>query len=97
MKVVFSELFKGDLLAASERYEAISPRLAEDFSGRVKAAVRTILRWEGGDHVGPHGYPCRRCHPFPYLLCYQIEGGTLYVLGLVHERRNPDHLKKRLQ
>jgi hypothetical protein len=68
----------------------------QDFKERVKAAVRTIVRWEGGDHVGPHGYPCRRCHPFPYLLYYQIDAGVLCVLGLVHERRHPNYLKKRL-
>jgi hypothetical protein len=30
------------------------------------------------------------------LLYYKIEGETVYVLGLVHERRHPDFLKKRL-
>ena len=69
--------------------------MGQDFNERVKAAVRTIVRWEGGDYVGPHGYPCRRCQPFPYLLYYQIDAGVLYVLGLVHERRHPNHLKKR--
>lgn len=96
MRVVFSTLFRQDLDAAVGRYSEISPRLGEDFVERVKAAVRTIIRWEGGDHVGPHGYPCRRCQPFPYLLYYQIDAGVLYVLGLVHERRHPNHLKKRM-
>jgi hypothetical protein len=94
MKVVFSDLFRHDLQTAVGRYTDISPRLGEDFNERVKAAVRTIIRWEGGDHVGPHGFPCRRCLPFPYLLYYQIDAEFLYVLGLVHERRHPGHLKK---
>ena len=96
MKVIFSSLFKQDMKTATGRYSEISPRLGLDFTDRVKAAVRTIIRWEGGDHVGPHGYPCRRCQPFPYLLYYQIDAEVLYVLGLVHERRHPDHLKNRL-
>ena len=96
MRVVFSSLFRQDMRKEAGRYTEILPRLGEDFEARVKTAVRTVLRWQGGDHVGPHGFPCRRCRPFPYLLYYKIEGDTLYVLGLVHERRHPDFLKERL-
>lgn len=31
-----------------------------------------------------------------FLLYYQIEDETLYVLGLVHERRHPDYLRENL-
>jgi hypothetical protein len=96
VKIVFSSAFREDLLRESVRYTEISPRLGEEFSERVKAAIRTVARWQGGDHVGPHGFPCRRCRPFPLLLYYQIEGETLYMLGLVHERRHPDFLKDKL-
>lgn len=86
MKIVFSSLFRDDLRREIERYTEILPRLGEDFSARVKAAVTTVVRWQGGDHVGPHGFPCRRCRPFPFLLYYHIEADTLHVLGLVHVR-----------
>ncbi|MBI5768580.1 MAG: hypothetical protein HZA93_12350 [Verrucomicrobia bacterium] len=97
MKVVFSSIFKQDLLEAETRYASISPRLGEDFHERVKATIRTIIRWRGGDHIGPHGFPCRRCRPFPHLVYYALEGGTLHILGLVHERRHPDYLRQRLE
>ncbi|HEY0947597.1 MAG TPA: type II toxin-antitoxin system RelE/ParE family toxin [Opitutaceae bacterium] len=96
MNVVFSTLFKRDLSDAESRYMEISARLGDDFHERVKEAVRVIIKWKGGDHVGPHGFPCRRCRPFPYLLYYQIEGETLYILGLVHEHRHPDYLRQNL-
>lgn len=96
MKIVFSSLFRQELEIETRRYAQILPRLGDDFTERVKAAVQTIARWKGGDHVGPHGFPCRRCRPFPYLVYYQVDGNTLYVLGLVHERRHPDFLKERL-
>jgi hypothetical protein len=96
MKIVFSSLFRDDLRRETERYTEISPRLGEDFSVRVKTAVRTVVRWQGGDHVGPHGFPCRRCRPFPFLLYYHLEGDILRVLGLVHERRHPDFLKEQI-
>ena len=96
MKVTFSTLFRRDFTEASESYKIISSRLQEDFDERVKATVRTIISWKGGDHVGPHGFPCRRCRPFPHLVYYQIEDESLYILGLVHEKRHPDYLKQNL-
>jgi hypothetical protein len=96
VKVTFSSVFKQDLLAEETRYAEISPKLGEDFHERVKEAVRTVIRWKGGDHVGPHGFPCRRCRPFPFLVYYEIVGGILYILGLVHVRRHQDFLGERL-
>ena len=97
MNVVFSTFFKQELLHEESRYAEISPRLSEDFHERVKEAVRAVIKWRGGDHVGPHGFPCRKCRPFPYLVYYHIEGDTLYVLGIVHERRHPDFLRRSLK
>jgi hypothetical protein len=97
VNVVFSSFFKQELLHAESRYAKISERLGDDFHERVKEAVRAVIKWQGGDYVGPHGFPCRRCRPFPYLLYYQIEGDTLYVLGVVHERRHPEDLRQGLE
>lgn len=97
MRVIFSSVFKRDLLEAETRYSAISPKLGDDFHERVKEAVRTIILRNGGDHVGSHGFPCRKCRPFPYLICYEISGDALFVLGLVQERRHPDYLRKALE
>jgi hypothetical protein len=96
MRVVFSSVFKRDLLEAESRYAAISLKLGDDFHERAQEAVRTILARNGGDHVGPHGFRCRKCRPFPYLVYYEITGDVVYVLGLVQERRHPDHLKQAL-
>ena len=92
MKVVFSTRFREDLNEATEHYRKVSERLAADFFERVKSAVRTVVNWRGGDHVGPHGFPCRRCRPFPYLVYHEVSDETLHVLALVHERRHPHHL-----
>lgn len=97
MKVVFSSVFKRDLLEAETRYATISPKLGDDFHERAKEAVRTIIARNGGDHVGSHGYRCRKCRPFPYLIYYEITGDVVYVLGLVQERKHPDYLKKALE
>jgi len=95
VKVVLSTAFKGDLLEAETRYAAILPRLGESFHQRVREVVASIITRRGGDHIGPHGFPVRKCRPFPYLVYYQIDGDTLHVLALVHEHRHPDHLQRR--
>ncbi len=51
----------------------------------------------GGDHVGPHGFRCRKCRPFPYLVYYELDGEALYILGLVQERKQPDYLQTELE
>ena len=95
MKAVFSACFKQDLLDAETRYFSISDRLGSDLHERVKNAVRAIIRWEGGDHVGPHGFPCKHCRPFPFYIYYQIQGDMIYFIGLIHEARHPDSIKNR--
>ncbi|HRG57151.1 MAG TPA: type II toxin-antitoxin system RelE/ParE family toxin [Lacunisphaera sp.] len=97
MKVIFSSAFKRDLLEAESRYAAISPKLGDDFHERAQEAVRTILARNGGDHVGPHGFRCRKSRPFPYLIYYEITGDVMYVLGIVQERRHPEYLKRTLE
>lgn len=97
MTVRFSSVFKRDLLEAETRYAAISLKLGDDFHARVKEAVRTIIIRSGGDHFGPHGFRCRKCRPFPYLIYYEMEADDLFILGVVQERKHPDYLKKALE
>ena len=94
MKAVFSSRFKSDLLAAEEKYRDISDRLASELRERIAGQAREIIRWNGGDHVGPHGFPCRRTKPFPFYIYYEVRNDTIWFLGLVHERRHPDFLKQ---
>ena len=73
MNAVFSILFKADLDAETERYRAISERLASALKERVAGQVRKVIKWQGGDHVAPHGFPCRRATPFPFYICYSLK------------------------
>jgi hypothetical protein len=95
VKAVFSARFKSDLLEAEATYRQVSDRLASEFRERIAGQAREIVRWKGGDHVGPHGFPCRRSKPFPFYVYYEVRNDTIYFLGLVHERRHPDFLKSR--
>jgi hypothetical protein len=93
VKAIFSRQFRADLLREETKYREISGRLAGAFRERVAGQTREIIRWRGGDHVGPPGFPCRRTKPFPFYIYYQPQGDAICFLGLVHERRHPDFLK----
>jgi len=96
VKAIFSRQFQTDLLREEAKYHGISERLASAFRERVAGQTREVIRWHGGDHVGPHGFPCRRTRPFPYYVYYSIQGDTIYFLGIVHERCHPEFLKAQL-
>jgi hypothetical protein len=96
VRAVFSSNFKTDLVREETRYAEISERLAGDLHERIAGLVREVIRWKGGDHVDQHGFPCRRAKPFPFYICYKVEGDTICFLGLIHERRHPDFLRERL-
>ena len=97
MRALFSSLFKADLVQYEAKYGEASERLASAFHERVAGQVREIIKWKGGDHVGPHGFRCRRTKPFPFYIYYEVRAETIYFLGIVHERRHPDFLKQRLK
>ena len=97
MRAVFSKRFRDDLLTEEAKYANISERLASAFRERVEGQVRQIIKWKGGDHVGPHGFPCRRTKPFPFYIYYAVERNSIYFLGLVHQRRHPEFLKQRIE
>ena len=77
MKAICSRQFRDDLLREETKYREISERLAGAFHERVAGQTREIIRWRGGDHVGPHGYPCRRTKPFTFFIYYQLQGDTI--------------------
>jgi hypothetical protein len=95
VKAVFSGRFKADLREQEAKYRDVSQRLASAFRERIAGQAREIIKWGGGDHVGPHGFPCRRTKPFPFYIYYKVQGDTVFFLGLVHERRHPGFLKNR--
>jgi hypothetical protein len=84
VKVVLSAFFKRGRLQARRYYAGISRGLVDELDDQVQGVIRVIANRKGGDHIGPHGHPCRRCSPFPYLVYYRITGETLYILGFIH-------------
>lgn len=84
MKAVFSTRFRADLLREEIKYREVSERLATALRERVAGQVSEVIRW-------------RRTKPFPFFIYYKLQGEAIHFLGLVHERRQPDFLRKQLR
>ena len=85
-----------EFLEAVEYYEACEPGLCYDFSLEVFSTVHTIVN-------SPAAWPVleedvRRClvNRFPYGVLYSIESAEIFILAVMHLRRDPNYWKKRL-
>jgi hypothetical protein len=81
---------------AVEYYEACESGLGYDFSFEVFSTVQTIVN-------SPAAWPVmeddvRRCliNRFPYGVLYSIENTEIFILAVMHLRRDPNYWKKRL-
>jgi plasmid stabilization system protein ParE len=81
--------------AAIDYYEDREPGLGYDFSIEVFNAINIVINF-------PNAWPIieedvRRCliNRFPYGLLYSIERGAIFILAVMHLRRQPDYWKNR--
>jgi toxin ParE1/3/4 len=84
-----------EFLEAITYYEDREEGLGYDFSIEVLAAIRNIVTY-------PTAWPVieediRRClvNRFPYGVLYSIEQDKIFILAVMHLRRNPDYWKNR--
>jgi len=76
-------------------YESCEPGLGVDFAREVYAAIQNALDY-------PTLWPeidteVHRClvHRFPYGVLYSIEPHGIFILAVMHLRRDPDYWKHR--
>jgi toxin ParE1/3/4 len=80
---------------AIEYYENNEPGLGYDFSMEVHAAIQNIVNY-------PTAWPIlednlRRClvKRFPFGVIYSLEQDEIFILAVMHLRRNPEYWKNR--
>jgi plasmid stabilization system protein ParE len=88
---------EAELNSAIEYYEQREPGLGFDFSLEVYSSLQGILSF-------PQSWPVldgevRRCliHRFPYGILYSVEADSIFVLAIMHLRREPGYWKDRLK
>jgi toxin ParE1/3/4 len=72
-------------------YAAINPTLAARFIDEVERIVASVAQNpQQGPEVGPN-IRVRSTQIFPYRLIYFAEGGSVTVLAVAHDKREPDY------
>ena len=95
MKYFFHPEAESELIAAINYYEDCEPGLGYDFAVEVHFTLENILSF-------PKAWPVledniQRCQTrrFPYGIIYVIDEDILYVLAVMHLRRDPEYWKDR--
>lgn len=91
MRVVFARRARSDAQRALAFYERVSPRLADQFGGRLDEAIARIL-------ADPQAWPpylrgTRRCllTQFPHAVVYRPLPDRVEVVAVVHTSRRPGY------
>lgn len=96
MKFVFHPEAEAEFLAAIDYYEKREPGLGFDFIVEVQSTIGNIISL-------PTAWPIleddmRRCQVrrFPYGVLYSQHKDMIFILAVMHLRRNPDYWKTRV-
>ena len=96
MNYAFHPEAEAEFLAAIDYYEDRDPGLGLDFAIEVHSAIGSILSF-------PTAWPIleddmRRCRlrRFPYGIIYSKHKDTIFILAVMHLRRDPDYWKSRV-
>ena len=96
MNVLYEPPARQELAEAVAYYSQRSPELADRFVADLDSAVERVIQF-------PHASPpldegLRRCllSNFPYQLVYRVEGDTIRVYAVAHQKRRPGYWRKRV-
>ena len=95
MRLSFHPEAEDEFFRAVEYYEACEPGLGQAFSAEVTSGILRI-------HDYPSAWPLvddevRRClvHRFPFAILYIVERDNIFILAVMHVRREPGYWKSR--
>lgn len=95
-KVIIRPETENDLKEAFSWYEDKRVGLGYDFLLQVDAGIRFIARnpeTYPSEYKGTRKYLVKR---FPYKIIYLVERERIIVLAVIHSKRSPDLIKKRI-
>lgn len=95
MTYLFHPEAEAEFFGAIEYYEACEPGLGQKLAAEVTSAILRILDY-------PFGWPVlegevRRCltHQFPFGILYTVYQEDIFILAVMHLRREPGYWKPR--
>jgi plasmid stabilization system protein ParE len=96
MRIEFLAAAEAELLEAVDYYNRQSEGLGFEFAAEIRRTLDRIARHPQA--WAPLSRRTRRCRTnrFPYGVIYQLRGGTLLVVAVMHLGREPDSWRSRL-
>ncbi len=91
MKVLFTDAARAESLEAFDFYHERSEQAASRFLERLAAACDWLSKYpETGKSLSAR---TRRylMKTFPYLVIYRVTEGSVWIIGVVHEKRDPQN------
>jgi plasmid stabilization system protein ParE len=89
MRVTYHPQVRQDVLEASERYHAISPRLAAAFIAELKATIAKAGENPLRFHPVDQGFRRANLKRFPYHILYDVKAASIRVMIVRHHSRHP--------
>ncbi|TXJ03895.1 MAG: type II toxin-antitoxin system RelE/ParE family toxin [Aeromicrobium sp.] len=87
---VHPDVINSDVPAALAYYDQIDRALGDRFGQLISDVLDGITKHPLFGREYLPGFRRVVTVPFPYMLVYVVEGSSIYVLALLHTKRNPD-------
>lgn len=96
MNYFFHPEAEAEFIAAIDYYEGKQSGLGYDFAKEVYTGRKSIIELPQAWPVLDGEIRRRLISRFPYGILYCDEGQTVYILAIMHLRREPNYWKKRI-
>ena len=90
---------RAELLAAGRFYRDERPGLARAFASEFGSAVERILQFpqSGNPSSGEDQFRRVTLNRFPFSVVYRVGAEEIFVLAVMHDRRQPQYWKGRAE
>lgn len=96
--IVYTELYKEDVLTVHDWYYKMSPELSDRFIGELKESEGIILAKPNTNARFFNTLYRRYLMPvFPYKIAYKIKDKDIFIIALIHTARSNKFIKRRLR
>lgn len=94
-KIIIKPFAESDIAEAAIWYQNVKEGLGDQFLETIDKTIKTIQR--NPNHFQLVHINIRRAltQKFPYAIFFVVESKTIYVLAILHTRRNPSLWKMR--
>lgn len=90
MKIKFFPSAQAELDAAFGYYEQQAEGLGPQFAEEIQQAIARILRFPNSwTKLSGHTRRCT-CRRFPYSVVYQIRDNNLFIVSIMHMKKEPN-------